>query len=950
MKSERGLALLLVITLLTLVTLLVVSLAVITRVETQRGGMATQQAAARQNARFALSVALTQLQALAGSDYRATGHAQLARDGMVQPHWAGVWSTQSPSAEPLGWLVSGEQPDPAVAPSENTRSVLLVRGQEGDGAGADAVRVPWVPLPADETATMPGGGFAYYVSDEGVKATIAAARQPGYTPMVFTDQRAPLLGGAYGVGFEEVVGFEQTDGTVQARLENVLDRNQWPAVDAAIAPAVVRTRWHDYTAWSRGLLVDPMRGRLKQDLSLDGASLIPGLAAYQTLSTPARSAQLGPVYPISAPTESNQLGDGIAPLLTQLGLQFSVHTISATSRTLEVRLRFYAELVNPYSSALAGEDLHLVIAGLPGDIEVESRTSGSSADHGVATVSLAGLYALHTNSEGSPAIEFELPFGASRWEPGRVFTWRLPSGNTMGEAANRVLEFDAGTRTSYWRERPGGGLDGPDPLINSSELRFSGAEDWALVVELRRANGELLARHAMPEFYPVETAWQDANSTLPDFGLEVRFVDRSDAQDADGASAWLRETLVSDPRRMNFDARDWVPTTDLESASYNLAFDPPNSAVEARQLFNRDPVDRSSLSYYQPGYNSDVALFELPRDPWTSVGSLQHLPFANAPVYDVGNSWSSRNAWFDRYFFSTRLDATEFDELPRSPHVGRIPAWDGVVAESATQVWVRDAFNLNSTSVAAWRAVLRGLGTGGQPYTFDYATHDAATGEVNGVAAATISNPVARFAQSAGEMWESTPNPANFQAGLRTYRRGVRELTEAQVAGLAERIAVNVSRRGADRGPFLSVEEFLAPDSGLFGGLNPLEYSIQEYDSAAPVADRIQWDHTFPADPLKIDVAAPAYLTSGDLMTALAPLLTTRSDTFVVRAYGEVGDPLDSSQAVARAWLEAVVQRYPDPVVASEFADATGVQMKADAQWGRRFRVVRLRWLTEDEL
>jgi hypothetical protein len=240
-------------------------------------------------------------------------------------------------------------------------------------------------------------------------------------------------------------------------------------------------------------------------------------------------------------------------------------------------------------------------------------------------------------------MEFDLPIEVARWEPGRTISWRLPSGNTMGEAANRELVYDASTRTSYWRERPGAVLDGPDALVNSSELRFTGTDDWLIRFSLQRANGEELLSGELPEFFRVETAWQDANSTLPDFGVEARLVDRNESQTPAGDSTWMVELLDVDNWRGDFAADLWVPQIDLESASYNVSFSSPNSGVEARQLYNRDPVNRDYLSYYQPGYNTDVALFELPRQPWLSVGALQHLPFRTGPVYNVGNSWSEQN-------------------------------------------------------------------------------------------------------------------------------------------------------------------------------------------------------------------------------------------------------------------------------------------------------------------
>ena len=137
-----------------------------------------------------------------------------------------------------------------------------------------------------------------------------------------------------------------------------------------------------------------------------------------------------------------------------------------------------------------------------------------------------------------------------------------------------------------------------------------------------------------------------------------------------------------------------------------------------------------------------------------------------------------------------------------------------------------------------------------------------------------------------------------------------------------------------------------------------LEYSIAEYDDSVAASERINWDQYFPDSPMKIDTAAPAFITSADLMTALAPVVNVRSDTFVIRAYGESVEPTveasyASSEPTARAWLEAVVQRYPEGVDASDFVDGTSrdwSQMIAEPQWGRKFRIIALRWLTEDDL
>jgi hypothetical protein len=59
------------------------------------------------------------------------------------------------------------------------------------------------------------------------------------------------------------------------------------------------------------------------------------------------------------------------------------------------------------------------------------------------------------------------------------------------------------------------------------------------------------------------------------------------------------------------------------------------------------------------------------------------------------------------------------------------------------------------------------------------------------------------------------------------------------------------------------------------------------------------------------------WLTQADLMTALGPVLFTRSDTFVIRAYGETLNPT-TGNVEGRAWCEAIVQRHPEYVDKSQ--------------------------------
>jgi hypothetical protein len=91
----------------------------------------------------------------------------------------------------------------------------------------------------------------------------------------------------------------------------------------------------------------------------------------------------------------------------------------------------------------------------------------------------------------------------------------------------------------------------------------------------------------------------------------------------------------------------------------------------------------------------------------------------------------------------------------------------------------------------------------------------------------------------------------------------------------------------------------------------------------------------------------PGFLTQGDVMQVLGSTVRARSDSFVIRAYGESKNADGVVQAAV--WCEAVVQRFPEPV------DADGVGLNhvansAGIDFGRKFRVISFRWLNADEV
>eukprot|EP01035_Chromulina_nebulosa_P035640 gene35639-47926_t len=180
-------------------------------------------------------------------------------------------------------------------------------------------------------------------------------------------------------------------------------------------------------------------------------------------------------------------------------------------------------------------------------------------------------------------------------------------------------------------------------------------------------------------------------------------------------------------------------------------------------------------------YNEDAPVFELPRGPLLSLGSLQHLFLPGQRPFAVGNSWGGdRNAWFDQYFFSGLTPETLWTDVtkplpnPQLRVVRRKADGNNVIVDdlngvdrqadglSAKHLLQHGSFNLNSVSAPAWAAVLRGVRfTAANNFTF----LNASTG--TGTAAdstTTLPEPFLtnsrlagfpRFAQSAQEVFKA---------------------------------------------------------------------------------------------------------------------------------------------------------------------------------------------------
>lgn len=400
-----------------------------------------------------------------------------------------------------------------------------------------------------------------------------------------------------------------------------------------------------------------------------------------------------------------------------------------------------------------------------------------------------------------------------------------------------------------------------------------------------------------------------------------------------------------------------------------------------------------------------VILYDVPRTPLLSVGQFQHAQLSRynfEPGFAFGNSYANPRippaaleatnfagisglriidisqqtnlAIWDGFFFSSlgidyrdrsNSPATSFDQV-FAPGAQRLPnprmffsplpgegSIDAILAKAgerapeaiAARTYIEGAFNVNSTSVTAWKAVLASMAASHLPII------NPATKAVSWVRPEGI-----RFNRF-GHVIADAPYQTSDSGTDPSFWQGWRKLSDSELDALATAIVKQVR----ERGPFRSMAAFV--------NRNPLGTPAQQHSGALQAAIDSIAQPNLPAD-VGLPSGSPAgpyhppvgvanqaaghagYLLQGDLLQSLGPLLQVRSDSFRIRTYGESRDV--KGKVLARAWCEVFVQRtaeYIDPADAPHVSTAAGDTLTpANQRFGRRFKIVSFRWLDPAEI
>ncbi|MGA0900398.1 MAG: hypothetical protein ACO3SO_08335 [Luteolibacter sp.] len=438
-------------------------------------------------------------------------------------------------------------------------------------------------------------------------------------------------------------------------------------------------------------------------------------------------------------------------------------------------------------------------------------------------------------------------------------------------------------------------------------------------------------------------------------------------------------------------------------------------------------LDEGDRGFYFSGNSAQTgtkvaAAYEIPLAPLQSVAQLRHANLNSsgqlpAITHTVGESrlhpllpsdevsgtsgrmkvldhtWLANDTLWDDYFFSTLAaeeglgfgsKARDREKVIREFLAGTaplsnarfVPAGSGekwreqVFAtltgdeghRRAAEFLLQDGdFNVNSTSVAAWMAVLGGL----DERTLALLRLEGDGGDNEGgfkEAEETVIDSA--FPRLRRPLDGSIDRQVGGGFDRSIFWSGFRELEAGYGSGGLRELAEEIVAIVKERGPFLSLSEFVNRQLGppnreacLKGALQlaidrsgvNAETSPKDGHPLTPLV-AANYGYTTP-EAVEGSTAAgyPGDISQGDILSLIGSRISVRSDTFKIRAYGDAVDA--SGRVLARAWCEATVQRVPGFVDSSDEPSQAAADLSdANRAFGRRFVIAGFRWLSPKEV
>jgi hypothetical protein len=537
----------------------------------------------------------------------------------------------------------------------------------------------------------------------------------------------------------------------------------------------------------------------------------------------------------------------------------------------------------------------------------------------------------------------------------------VASGSLPGTVSNPTpfLSTIFGARTASNTNFPAKGLMQSSPLVNYTVMGLKGEQHPAV---LRHYGGTGHPVGATFDYSFVKHAGA-GDSLMPNVDPSNRGYIVTGFTQADGLSRCMivelpLRPLASLAELTHWDARfeNCVPPYAMNIVANSDASPllPPDKVVNSRD------ADLQVNLQYDDSYCANHMLF----DDWF-LSSITPVPgnfgaTARSQKQTYSDFLTGASPLANRAYRPIREDAAATDPNALfSKHIAPVDAWKTI----ASRLEVEGMFNVNSTSVTAWRALL---------------------GHARGQRVAHIRGSAERWStglsDASDHVWSRFSVAADTEAGKpgtsgafpeATEFTGYRTIEDDFLDALAEEVVAQVRARG----PFLSLSEFVnrqlsTGDLALAGTIQAALNKLSEESATDPfkVLKDPNFSNVAVADPVSPAITKydeefqfraagvghstyglPGWTRQADILRPLAPILSARDDTFTIRSYGDARDK--AGNIIARAWCEATVRRTRDFVDPADAPDITNAPTRAANQiFGRRFQIISFRWLSPAEV
>lgn len=1009
-----GFALVVAVALTSFLLLLVVGLASVVSVESGATGVVRSSLLARQNALLGIHLALGELQRHAGPDQRVTARADILAADIAHPYWTGVWDTTAPAAPPR-WLVSGNPPDAGI-PLPPADGVEMWRPDPDAATSSSDVTVPRVPV--DGIGGSPGnpaGSYAYWVSDEGVKASFGIVdRIDRIEGAPFDSERGrkhlrQQMAPRFWIEaiIPDLLSGERTNDTgnplavaEQERFAVPIFRSGEfviPVVRSEPVTEIPKALFHDLTNRATAVIANTVTGGLRHDLSDPRDLAEPEDPVLMVDDAVREFLRHRPRAEDSTSLEGAGIGEpgetgvnratavaGRSQVITEFDFSFGIYNDDDRDNGVFFTYGMRIDIWNPYSlpvefnrpadpSLGIGEetDFYVRILGFPA-ITVNYRTGDpedpARYDEGTFTLEMT-------------AEELTIPVDARQSQADEESNYIRAPGQVRMEQIWRRSDEE---RNWIPKTIPVSFAD-PTPARAADDTFDISIGEADLTIELVDLDGQVVQRFRgyRLEESGTEAAyrWTDSISynDLP-LAIYFKFEESTEAQVYHGQTHMEMWASLLDPRGPVFDFSDemvqrliYFEPNPLLAASIEESF-----PIRPEFFYGGNPFNRSGNFH---------RFFDLPVTEVVSLGNLQHLHLSEARPFAMGNGWGGAiNAVFDQYFLSTlpfpaSLAAAADDDrienapwgpvsvpdtteegrsliLPNTRLAYRGDSFDSMddlmivtgPGRAAEHFLIDGAFNFNSTSVGAWTALLAGNNLFDWKYRFFEYRETLTKPRVNHAffrsphgADRQFSYPYEDFDQypaipdALARAWFRDDWAPRW---ARAYTVAMREFELDSIRELAEEMVRQTRRFGQREGrPLVSFEEWLTASDGGPGNTGIPQQAID--NTTLNTFGSVSWRDENPGNRLPLN--APAFVSQADLMNSFAPVLTPRSDLFLIRSRGDAGDRVTGGRS-GHAWCEAMVRRIPERVDGN--ADIFGPA----PEFGRVFEVIYFRWLRESEI